>query len=194
MLGAPSSPSSAAVRIVAVDLQEMAPLAGVAQLQGDITQEATARSIIHLLGDEKAELVVCDGAPDVTGLHDLDEYMQSQLIVAALNITTFVLREGGTFVAKIFRGADLDLLRAQLGMFFERVAVSKPKSSRASSAEAFVVCQQFRLPVGYTPRMVDSMTELRYGEFEVPTKAVVPFLSCGDLEGYDAAAAASTTA
>jgi hypothetical protein len=50
------------------------------------------------------ELVVCDGAPDVTGMHDIDEYIQSQLIPAALNITTFVLADGGTFVAKMFRG------------------------------------------------------------------------------------------
>lgn len=48
--------------------------------------------------------MVCDGAPDVTGLHDLDEYVQSQLLLAALTIVTHVLSEGGTFVAKIFRG------------------------------------------------------------------------------------------
>ena len=55
-------------------------------------------------GGQRADLVVCDGAPDVTGLHDIDEYVQAQLLLAALNITTFVLRPGGAFVAKIFRG------------------------------------------------------------------------------------------
>jgi 23S rRNA U2552 (ribose-2'-O)-methylase RlmE/FtsJ len=44
---------------------------------------------------------VCDGAPDVTGLHDIDEYVQFQLLLAAVNITTHVLRPGGTFVAKV---------------------------------------------------------------------------------------------
>lgn len=50
----------------------------------------------------------------VQGLHDIDEYIQSQLLLAALNITTHVLRPGGTFVAKIFRGKDISLLYSQL--------------------------------------------------------------------------------
>lgn len=49
-------------------------------------------------------MVVSDGAPDVTGFHDIDQYMQSQLIVAALNICLMALSPGGTFVAKIFKG------------------------------------------------------------------------------------------
>ena len=65
-------------------------------------------------GDEErlADLVVCDGAPDVTGMHDLDEYVQAQLLLSALMITTQLLRPGGTFVAKIFRGKDVSLLYA----------------------------------------------------------------------------------
>ena len=86
--------------------------------------------------------------PDVTGLHDLDEYVQAQLLLAALNITTHVLKLGGTFVAKIFRGKDVTLLFAQLRLFFENVTVAKPKSSRNSSIEAFVVCQNYQPPEG----------------------------------------------
>jgi tRNA (cytidine32/guanosine34-2'-O)-methyltransferase len=55
-------------QIVAVDLQEMAPIDGVIEIQGDITATATAEQIIsHFMG-QKADLVVCDGAPDVTGM------------------------------------------------------------------------------------------------------------------------------
>ena len=53
--------------IVAVDLQPMAPLPGCLCLQGDITSMETAKSIIGHFQGERAELVVCDGAPDVTG-------------------------------------------------------------------------------------------------------------------------------
>lgn len=52
------------VKIVAVDLQAMAPLPGVIQLQGDITKLSTANAIIGYFDDQKADLVVCDGAPD----------------------------------------------------------------------------------------------------------------------------------
>ena len=51
-------------KIVAVDLQAMAPLPGVVQIQGDITKLSTAREIIQQFEGEQADLVVCDGAPD----------------------------------------------------------------------------------------------------------------------------------
>lgn len=69
----------------------------------------------------------------VTGLHDIDENIQAQLLLAALSITTVVLAEGGTFVAKIFRGKDTTLLYSQLKLFFEFVSIAKPASSRNSS-------------------------------------------------------------
>ncbi|VDO17824.1 unnamed protein product, partial [Brugia timori] len=145
------------VRIVAVDLQPMSPLPGIIQLQGDITEACTAKKIISYLEGSKADLVICDGAPDVTGLHALDEYMQSQLVLAALNIATFVLKEAGTFVAKIFRTRDITLLYAQLKIFFKEVYCTKPRSSRQSSCEAFVVCNGFSLPKRYTPTMKNPM-------------------------------------
>lgn len=52
----------------------------------------------------------------VTGLHDMDEYVQAQLILAALTIVCHVLRPGGTFVAKIFRGKDIALLYSQVNV------------------------------------------------------------------------------
>ena len=83
-----SSPSETeqVSKIVAVDLQPMAPLPGVIQIQGDITKLSTAEQIIGHFEGEKADLVVCDGAPDVTGLHDMDEYIQAQLILAVMCI------------------------------------------------------------------------------------------------------------
>ena len=65
------------VRIVAVDLQEMAAVEGVAILQGDITTEDTMQAIYQVFHGEKADLVVSDGAPDVTGFHEIDQYLQA---------------------------------------------------------------------------------------------------------------------
>lgn len=50
-----------------------------AVLQGDITSRETAEAIIDHFQGGLAELVVCDGAPDVTGLHDIDAYLQAQV-------------------------------------------------------------------------------------------------------------------
>ncbi|XP_049278455.1 putative tRNA (cytidine(32)/guanosine(34)-2'-O)-methyltransferase 1 [Anopheles funestus] len=178
------------VKIIAVDLQSMGPLPGIIQLQGDITMLSTAEAIIQHFGEQqKAQLVICDGAPDVTGLHDIDEYIQSQLLLAALNITTHVLMQGGTFVAKIFRGKDTSLLYSQLRIFFERVTIAKPPSSRNSSIEAFVVCQDYKPPAGYVPQLINPMLDdVRQIACETDSpvnRAIVPFLVCGDLREFD---------
>ncbi|XP_054723046.1 putative tRNA (cytidine(32)/guanosine(34)-2'-O)-methyltransferase, partial [Uloborus diversus] len=123
---------------------------------------STAEEIIGHFEGECADLVVCDGAPDVTGLHDLDEYIQAQLLLAALNITTHVLKKGGTFVAKIFRGKDVTLLYSQLKIFFENVTVAKPRSSRNSSIESFAVCEGYAPPDGYVPNMMNPLLDLQY--------------------------------
>ncbi|XP_055377416.1 putative tRNA (cytidine(32)/guanosine(34)-2'-O)-methyltransferase 1 isoform X2 [Condylostylus longicornis] len=177
------------VKIIAVDLQAMAPLPGVIQIQGDITKLDTANQIIQYFNDEKAQVVICDGAPDVTGLHDIDEYIQSQLLLAALSITTHVLAKGGNFVAKIFRGKDTSLLYSQLRIFFEKVSIAKPASSRNSSIEAFVVCQNYSPPIGYVPQMINPMLDdvkLLVEETNSDVnKQIIPFIVCGDLRGFD---------
>ena len=151
------------VNIVAVDLQPMASLEGITTLKGDITHPSTIPRILQALdpetykpddgagesGSNPVELVISDGAPDVTGLHDLDIYIQSQLLYSALNLALKILKPGGKFVAKVFRGRDVDLIYTQLRCFFTSVHCAKPRSSRASSLEAFVVCEGFSLPKGY---------------------------------------------
>ena len=81
----------------------------IKKMYATITKLSTANKIVAEFSGESADLVVCDGAPDVTGLHDIDEYIQAQLLLAALNITTHLLKHGGTFVAKIFRLVPPDL-------------------------------------------------------------------------------------
>jgi tRNA (cytidine32/guanosine34-2'-O)-methyltransferase len=149
------------VKIVAIDLQPISPLPGIITLRADITHPATVPLLLKALDSDynpgamtqqashPVDLVLSDGAPDVTGLHDLDIYVQSQLLFAALNLALCVLKTGGKFVAKIFRGRNVDLLYAQLKIFFERVIVAKPRSSRASSVEAFIVCINFQPPTGF---------------------------------------------
>ncbi|XP_049628836.1 putative tRNA (cytidine(32)/guanosine(34)-2'-O)-methyltransferase [Suncus etruscus] len=174
-------------RVVAVDVQAMAPVPGVLQIQGDITQLATAREISRHFQGRPADLVVCDGAPDVTGLHDVDQFLQAQLLLAALNITTHVLKPGGCFVAKIFRGWDATLIHSQLRVFFPSVVWAKPPSSRQSSIEAFVVCKLYQPPPGPLPDLNTFWPDLSYdfNHLSDPTRIIVPYVICGDLSPYD---------
>jgi len=165
----------------------MAPIPNIIQLQGDITKKATADAILAHF-DQKVDLVVCDGAPDVTGLHDMDEYVQAQLLLSALNITTHVLIPGGTFVAKIFRGKDVTLLYSQLKLLFKDVVVAKPPSSRNSSIESFVVCRQYAPPPSFVPSMVNPLLDSDYGEgneLQGVNRAIVEFVKTGNVDEFD---------
>ncbi|KJP89423.1 hypothetical protein AK88_00866 [Plasmodium fragile] len=94
-----------------------------------------------------AHAVVSDGAPDITGMNDIDEFIQSQLILSSLKVCCSVLKIGGNFISKIFRGEHTGLLILHLNKFFERVYVCKPQSSRNKSLESFLVCLNFSLPL-----------------------------------------------
>lgn len=218
------------VKIVAVDLQPMASLEGITSLVGDITHPSTIPRILKALDPEAYEgdtapssavasahpvdLVISDGAPDVTGLHDLDIYIQSQLLFSALDLALRVLKPGGSFVAKIFRGKDVDLIYGQMRCFFKDVKCAKPRSSRASSLEAFIVCRGFAMPKGYKldepvklstrisqPEQFsrkddfvdgqrrsirdDGITVLEFEDEEEEGRWIAPFVACGDLSAWD---------
>ena len=190
--------------IVAVDLQPMSPIPYVTTLQADITHPNTLRRILSLFGNKKAQFVCSDGAPDVTGLHELDEYIQQQLVLSALQLATCILEPGGCFVAKIFRGRDIDLLYSQLGYLFEKVVCAKPRASRGSSLEAFVVGIGFRCPEGWEPKLDTNVSVEEFfkglkvgrgksdddddeslGHWSVGEREIAEFMSCGDLSSFD---------
>lgn len=172
------------VKIVAIDLQPMAPLDGIIQLKADITHPSTVPLLLKAIDPDfdqdnethRVDLVISDGAPDVTGLHDLDIYVQSQLLYSALALAMKVLRPGGKFVAKIFRGRDVDLIYAQLKLVFDRVHVAKPRSSRASSIEAFVVCEGYKPIQGWTPELGQVLEIPQPTETENETETKTPDL------------------
>lgn len=169
-------------KIVAVDLQTMASIPRVEQIQGDITNVKTIQQITASFGNEKVDLVVCDGAPDVTGLHDMDMFSQSQLLLAALKITFQILKKHGTFVAKIFRGTDLSFLYSRLKIFFASVVCTKPSSSRNSSLEAFIVCKDFHQLEGVD---FEGLTKISDAESSGPNDYIIPFVVSGDFSKFD---------
>ena len=171
-------PPSPERKIIAIDLREIQPIEGVIQLRGDITVESTAQNVIQLMEGKLADLVMADGAPDITGKTEYDEYVQHGIVRASLAIATMMLREGGSFISKIFRTKSLHTVYRQLGCFFSDIKLCKPRASRLSSVESFIVCKGFKLPEGYIPTLITS--KLPSGD--IPN---VPFISCGDINGFD---------
>lgn len=107
----------------------------------------------------------------------------------ALNITTHLLRNGGTFVAKVFKGKDTTLMYAQFKSFFKYVQILKPSSSRSGSIEAFLVCREYLQPEDYVPILINPISNRPYNESATLAplnQALMPFTSSGDLTGFDA--------
>lgn len=129
--------------VVAIDIQKMDPIQGVEFIQGDITNQCTLEELKAYSNNRKIKMVICDGAPDITGLTEFDLHIQSQLIYCALNFAVKVLSDGGIFITKMYKGKCTAETLQTLSLFFNKVTIAKPKACRNASYEAFITCEGF---------------------------------------------------
>ena len=111
------------------------------------------------------------------------------MIIAALNIANLVLKNKGIFLAKIFKGNDVRFLYSQFKLFFNSVYIIKPKSSRSSSVEAFIVCLDYDPPMGFAIKKLSTFAvegqEEKKEEKSGFEEKLIKFTTCGDLSGFD---------
>lgn len=154
-VAAKTMPRSPGRQIIGVDLLPIKPLKGCVALQADITTQRCRQMIKKELQGKQADLVLCDGAPNVGADYTHDAFVQSELVVHALRFATDHLIKGGNFVSKVFRSADYNALMWAFQQLFERVEATKPASSRNVSAEIFVVCRGYLAPAKIDPKLLD---------------------------------------
>lgn len=130
--------------VIASDILAMNPIAGVDFVQGDFTEQAVFDELLELLGDRRADVVISDMAPNMSGMAAVDIPKAMGLVELALDMAQQVLRPGGVFVAKVFQGEGFDALLAQMRGSFSSVVSRKPDSSRARSREIYQVCKGFK--------------------------------------------------
>ena len=92
------------------------------------------------------DLVISDMAPKTSGQRHADQFKSYELVIRALELSRSVLARGGTFVAKIFQGAEFEDARAALRECFDKVRIIRPKATRDESYEVFLVGLGFRPP------------------------------------------------
>ena len=132
-------------RIVAVDLLPMDSLPSVEFIQGDFTDDAVIDEMRAAMGEAKADLVISDMAPNISGNRAVDQPRSMYLAELALDLCREMLRPGGDFVCKLFQGEGIDEYIVAARAAFERVKVMKPKASRPGSREVYLVARNYRL-------------------------------------------------
>ena len=131
-------------RVVATDILPMDGLNHVEFVQGDFTEQATFDAVLERLGGKPADLVICDIAPNISGVDVSDQAASMYLVELALDFARRVLRPKGDFVAKVFQGEGSDQYLKDVRGSFDKVAVRKPAASRARSREVYVVAKGFK--------------------------------------------------
>ena len=131
-------------RVIATDILPMDPLKNVDFVQGDFTAEVVLNEVLELLGGRKPHLVLCDIAPNISGVDSADQASSMYLVELALDFVRQALAPRGDFVVKVFQGAGSEVYLKDVRTSFDKVFVRKPAASRARSREVYVVAKGFK--------------------------------------------------
>src|SRR5580700_2482846 len=130
-------------RVIALDILDMKPIAGVEFLQLDFLDNAAPDRLKAMLGG-KVDVVLSDMAANATGHRKTDHLRIMALAEAATQFAREVLAEGGTFVCKVLQGGTEATLLTELKRDFATVKHVKPPASRTDSAELYLLARGFR--------------------------------------------------
>jgi 23S rRNA (uridine2552-2'-O)-methyltransferase len=134
-------------RVIALDILDMKPIAGVEFLQLDFLDQAAPERLQAMLGGKaqgKVDVVLSDMAANTTGHRPTDHLRIMALAEAAVHFAREVLAEGGCFLCKVLQGGTEAGLLAELKRDFATVKHVKPPASRTDSAELYLLARGFR--------------------------------------------------
>ena len=135
-------------RVVAVDLLPMEPLPGVQFVQGDFREQEVLDALLLALGGRKADLVISDLAPNISGIGVSDQARSMYLAELALEFARQCLKPGGALLVKVFQGAGFTEFLAGMRKSFVKVGSRKPEASRGRSSEMYLLGRGFKAGTG----------------------------------------------
>jgi 23S rRNA (uridine2552-2'-O)-methyltransferase len=129
-------------RVVGIDRLTVAALglANVFIVEGDILAPESLARLREALGGH-ADLVISDMAPDTSGVGFADHARSIELVRAALDVARSQLRPGGTLVAKVFEGPDLNPLAAEMRTSFGEIRRVRLDTTRKGSRELYLIAR-----------------------------------------------------
>jgi 23S rRNA (uridine2552-2'-O)-methyltransferase len=128
-------------RVIASDILEMPSLAGVEFLHGDFREDDVLSALLATLGGQPVDLVLSDMAPNKSGMDAVDQPRAMHLAELAMDFADGHLREGGTFLIKLFQGTGFDDYVRELRRRYAKVVIRKPAASRKRSPEVYALAQ-----------------------------------------------------
>lgn len=126
-------------KVIALDLLEMQPVAGVQFIQGDFREQSVLDQLEAALAGMPVDLVIADMAPNISGISDVDQANAMYLTELALDFSYKWLKPGGQFLVKVFNGSGFEEIVRNMRQGFDKVATRKPKASRDRSSEVYLL-------------------------------------------------------
>lgn len=128
-------------RVIALDRLEFPPIDDVTSLIGDFLDSHTVSRLKEILGQNPADLVISDMAPNLTGVKSIDQSAMGELVIEAARFARQHLSPRGAFVAKFFEGSEAKTVKDEVASLFRNLRIRKPDASRSESAEVYLVAR-----------------------------------------------------
>ena len=127
--------------VVAADLTPIQPIPGVRFLAGDLRDPATGARLAQALDGNRADLVLSDMAPNLSGVAAADEARAEELVDSAMALSAALLKPDGALLVKMFHGSGFEAVIQRMRAVFKSVEIRKPPASRSRSSEVYALCR-----------------------------------------------------
>ena len=132
-------------KLISVDILPMEKLDNVLFIKGDFTETTVYEACINNLANGKADLVISDMSPNLTGIRNTDQARSMYLAELVFEFSCRVLQPGGSILLKLFQGQGADTFKSEIMDKFHRVVVRKPKASRHRSREFYILATGYKV-------------------------------------------------
>jgi 23S rRNA (uridine2552-2'-O)-methyltransferase len=143
-------------RVVGVDLRLIEPLRErhVVSIEGNVAEPEVRERILAACG-RRADVLLSDLAPRLSGVRARDEAESAALAETVLTCAAKLLAPGGRSLVKLFMSADFQNYIARLRALFRHVSVVRPSATRKGSAEIYALGFGYCGPVLSEPPSVE---------------------------------------
>ncbi|QJC30049.1 23S rRNA (uridine(2552)-2'-O)-methyltransferase [Enterobacteriaceae endosymbiont of Plateumaris sericea] len=131
-------------KIIACDLLPMKQINNVEYIQGDLCDKNIFNLIKNKLNNLKAQVIMSDISPNISGISEIDIPKFFYLSELALKLCYSILDFNGNFLIKVFQGIELKKYLKKINSLFKTIKIRKPNASRSSSREIYIVAKGYQ--------------------------------------------------